>query len=288
MPLRKENSLYPTPKDLWASPIMAVFRHIAVATVTAVDPCAGTGYMIDTYFPGGLKYDIEPRGPGVVKCDMEKLDYGTLGNSLLVISNIPFNASCRPIRKLNYIAQFKNVKYIAVMIASKYHGYLRDSYDKKGDVFNEYFHPIHTEEVPANGFPNVKAQIVFQIYERRDYPRSEPKTIFKIRLGNHIKNKKFTVGWKIERPSKAFLRGQKGKKGRTPESPVTRVCGVEKSKPGMSVMYAFLRDENIDIMFAEETLHDIVRHSNKEFHHGAISYGPGHVIQAQIQMELML
>lgn len=145
---------------------------------TIIDPCAGSGYLIKNHFSDedikGYSFDMHPTSSNVTCCDMGDIDYSKFGKCV-VITNMPFNVSAKPIEKLNYIAAFSEVKYIAVVNAEKYEYYNTEVYDMKNEQpFNRRFHLIHSEIVEGIDFtPPVTISITFQIWERRDTLRSK-------------------------------------------------------------------------------------------------------------------
>ena len=295
---RKTKSQYFTKMETWKPLIDALKETIDISSMKVIDPCAGDGRMISKFFPDGEAFDIEPQtyiaGPGepkpiiVKKCDMMTIDYSQFEGLVAVVTNMPFNASDNPNEKLDHIMKQPNVCSIATINATKYEYYHKDSH--KGGAFglNPYFHLARCVEV-SNGYFSapVTAELSFQIWVRRDYPRVIPETIFKACLGSHISDEKFTFVYEVQSLSKAQL-SENGGKGRKVKLPYRRMKRIPKSTPGKTKFYMFLneRAKNMDIMTVEKILGQIIRHSNIKFHHGSQGFGPGHTIRTQVELKL--
>ena len=89
-----ENDKSANPKDFWATPEVAVLPLIQylLPGTSFIEPCAGDGALRDALvargFPCARAIDIEPRGPGIDKCDA--LDVDIVG-ATVVITNPPYS-----------------------------------------------------------------------------------------------------------------------------------------------------------------------------------------------------
>lgn len=146
----------------------SIFKeHFDPSRYQMVEPTAGTGSFFKLLPHGSLAYDIDPRWPGIQTANFLTVRIATY-RPIAVIGNPPFgkNASMA-VRIVNHAASQSQV--IAMILPRSF---------QKASVQNRIdrsFHLIREELVPEHAFLfrgkpyNVPA--VFQIWERRPYPR---------------------------------------------------------------------------------------------------------------------
>ncbi len=270
-------SQYYTPREIWEDNIPKLKNELALkfdlSKMRIVDPCAGDGSMISKYFPNGISFDIDPRHPRVKQANMNYLDYSQFGESVAVVSNIPFNANSYPIKKMNQMAKFDNVKVIAVINASKYEYYPYDSYSC--ERFHSYFHLKHSWPVDNRLFPgNVGMEITFQVWVRM--PTKRPKYEMLIIFG--LKGLIGEGEFRIRHMSKKFHKKGEG------ESPVQfayeeKDCNTSNTSVIFHKSLSHLSDnEKYNLLLS------IVKHTYKFFWHQQQKLGPGHLIKSAIEL----
>lgn len=279
-------SRFYTKLPTWLLPLATL--QVIVKTLNnmlIVDPFAGNGRMVDTFFPGGLKFDLEPKSSSVIKRNVYDLAMKIFGRDIAVISNMPWNAGCYPIRMLNHLAKNENVKVIAVILAAKYERYPRDSLDKSGVEFNRYFHLV--KSVPIDGETSfskdpegkddakVACPVSFQIWVRKEEKRPKITVRYVCKLPDHMAEKPSYI---IKAASKTFMDGYRC------ASPVMTPNTVKKGKP---ICYVAVRpadgwDVSPDRM--KKDLETLVCHATKKYNLGSQSIGPGFLIQAQLDL----
>ncbi len=270
MPKRSLSQYYTKP-ELWHKLIPEACDRLApeidLMKMTVVDPCAGNGYLVETFFPdNGFSFDLEPKHPRVKQADMNELDYGQFGESVAVVSNIPFNANSYPIKKMNQMAKFDNVKIIAVINASKYECYPRESH--YGEVFNEYFHLHHAFKVDNRFFTGGKigTEISFQIWIRMSTKRPVYEPLVRCELPDLMEGK---IEYYVKAPTKEFLKTGKGK------SP------VQKTKKKDNYCYTAVRFHpclsHVSDDKKKKLLHSIVEGVYRWYEHGRQGLSPGHL-----------
>lgn len=262
---RKALSQYYTKPEVWEI-IMSKFKD-KFAKFKVVDPCAGDGYMIKKYFPDGHAYDIDPLTQDVQIADMEKLDYSQFG-TCAVVSNIPFNSTDYPIRKLNYIGSFDNVKLIAVANLEKYEYHPVDSLPAKGPraTLNEMFHLVDSLFIPGDLFePAVKVSITFQIWERKSVPRPNLDHALGMNIGSIRGKCDLVIQW----PNKRYLLG--GEK-----SPVYLRSGFVRA-PGRSIVGVKLMNKEKSIHRVKKELSEHMLKLRATYDYGPQGFGPGHL-----------
>lgn len=134
-----------------------------------VEPSAGGGAFSDL-LPGCFAYDLHPGKRGIKKADYLTLSTDRFAKGrTLVIGNPPFG------RQSTLARQFiqKSAEYASVIAFVLPMSYKKQSFRKH---FPLHFHMVHQENLPPNAFlvegHAHTVPCVFQIWERRDYPRA--------------------------------------------------------------------------------------------------------------------
>lgn len=148
------------------------------------EPCAGSGQFIKGYLRAGIcesrikASDLDPKSSGITKRDflsdrfrMENFTNENGHKPLFILTNPPFGrASCLAIRFFNKLAP--HAEYIGFLIPKAWRKW---SVQNKLDV---RYHLVADVEMPRDAFHSPDGEkygdglaTIFQIWERRDYPR---------------------------------------------------------------------------------------------------------------------
>ncbi|WP_369115592.1 hypothetical protein AB4X16_05585 [Edwardsiella tarda] len=131
-----------------------------------IEPSAGCGNWLDFLPPEStIAYDIEPdnNDPRIIRQDFLT---ASLKPSSVVVGNPPFGFGCKlAIRFFNHAAEQAHA--ICFIVPR--------SFCKHYAVLNPYYHLRFTENLTEKQFGTVSVRCMFQIWERRDYPRIEPQ-----------------------------------------------------------------------------------------------------------------
>ncbi|WP_370553609.1 hypothetical protein [Edwardsiella tarda] len=129
-----------------------------------IEPSAGCGNFLNHMPPNTLAYDIEPDDNQIIRQDFLKT---TLPPNSIIVGNPPFGYAC-----LKAIQFFDHA---ATQSAHAICFILPRSFTKHISVLNPYYHLRFTENLTEKQFGTVSVRCMFQIWERRDYPRIEPQ-----------------------------------------------------------------------------------------------------------------
>mgnify|MGYP000007651423 CR=1 FL=1 len=136
-----------------------------------IEPSAGTGSFFKL-LPENTRIgiDLEPKFPGIEKMDFFDYEYCRSRNNeiVIIIGNPPFGrVSSLAINFFNHSTKFADI--IAFIIPRTFK---RTSIQNK---LNLNFHLHSSRDLPENGCftPNMNAKCCFQIWERKEVPRSK-------------------------------------------------------------------------------------------------------------------
>lgn len=285
---RVEHSQYYTKPDVWAHLVKVLKLFVSLVDTLIIDPCAGKGDMIDTHFPGGLKFDLYPKSPGVFAGNMDTYVYGqTCRLHEGIVTNPPFNAIDRPIEKMNRMAASDKTSFIAVILPTRYARYPVDSCGNKFVELNRYFHLVHQESVASDSFaPAVTIEVSFQIWVRKDHQRDPIETMFEVSQKRHAKYLlKSTPRWFVRNASKEYL-SNRGKCLKI-KSPIRHASADKDAGANWICVSLGERWSHLSKQQAEVYLKHVMLKAHKNFQHGAQGFGPGHLIQAQMDLGFM-
>lgn len=177
--------------------IGAVKRHVKMdENDLVIEPSAGNGSFMSGIKSLGSRcefYDIEPEGDGIVKKDFMEYAHDN-GSKTHAVGNPPFGRqSCLAIKFIKKSCEFcETVSFILPK------SFKKDSLKKH---FPLNFHLVTELDLPENSFTvngeEHDVPCVFQIWERRDEPRSVPEPL----TSSH-----FTFVKKNESPDASFRR----------------------------------------------------------------------------------
>ncbi len=161
-----------------------------------VEPSAGTGAFAKHLPLGSLAYDIDPKGPGIIKADFLQTSFPQNGQ-LIVIGNPPFGKNANmAVKFFNYAAQAAEV--IAFIVPLTF---------QKVSVQNRLhlnFHLIDELPLPDNAFlfegRSKHVPAIFQIWAKRSTRRQ------KLKLATSHPDFKFLTGKDGRKPQFAIQR----------------------------------------------------------------------------------
>ncbi len=262
-------SQYYTESALWDSLIgeiqQSLTEEFGDEKYQVIDPCAGDGYLIRTYFPGGKMFDVDPQHPDVIRADMTHLNYSKFGPNCAVVTNQPFNASCHPMRLINQALRHTNIRILIDILPEKYEQYPIDS-RAGGEELNKYFHLVKSVPIDNSQFFNhmsedgtglaskLTTKLSLQTWVRRDHYRIDPsdEMDFVAGLPSHLENPELVVvlpnnsfACEFEGKTKGLngckgrkgrkgCKGRKGRKGCKSKSPMSFNCGNDGLGSGRS------------------------------------------------------
>ncbi|WKS80411.1 H-NS histone family protein [Edwardsiella tarda] len=129
-----------------------------------IEPSAGCGNFLNHMPPNTLAYDIEPDDNQIISQDFLTT---TLPKDSIILGNPPFGYACsEAIRFFNHSAE--QLAHAICFIVPR-------SFTKHAAVLNPHYHLRYSEQLAETQFGNVSVRCMFQIWERRDYPRIEPQ-----------------------------------------------------------------------------------------------------------------
>lgn len=129
-----------------------------------IEPAAGSGNWIDFLPKNTIAYDIEPdnNDPRIIRQDFLT---SHIPKDSIIVGNPPFGYACsEAIKFFNHAAERQLAHAICFILPR--------SFSKHISVLNPYYHLRFTEPLAETQFGTVSVRCMFQIWERRDYPRS--------------------------------------------------------------------------------------------------------------------
>ena len=138
---------------------------------TFIEPSAGTGSFLRLLPPGTVGYDLDPKGPGIIKRDFFEVTFNP-DERIVVIGNPPFGKNAdKAAGFFNHAAQAAEIIAFVVPLT-----FQKVSIQNRLDL---NFHLIDELPLPANAFLfegcSKHVPTVFQIWARRSTPRKKLK-----------------------------------------------------------------------------------------------------------------
>lgn len=136
-----------------------------------IEPSAGTGSFLDSIPYRKLGIDIEPKTVGIIEQDF--LTWTPPDEDSILIGNPPFGRQSTLAK--SFIKKGNFAKVIAFILPRSF---MKPS---MFNVFDSYFHCIHSEDIPPNSFllNDIEYDVpcVFQIWKKQDTPRIIPQKV---------------------------------------------------------------------------------------------------------------
>ncbi|WP_370558417.1 hypothetical protein [Edwardsiella tarda] len=155
-----------TPQQLAARLTTLVLARYDPEQYQYIEPSAGCGNWLPYLPENTIAYDIEPdnNDPRIIRQDFLT---ASLKPSSVVVGNPPFGfAASMAVKFFNHGAE--QLAHAICFIVPR-------SFTKHAAVLNPYYHLRFTENLTEKQFGTVSVRCMFQIWERRDYPRIEPQ-----------------------------------------------------------------------------------------------------------------
>ncbi|WP_370550827.1 H-NS histone family protein [Edwardsiella tarda] len=151
-----------TPQQLAARLTTLVLSRYDPEQYQYIEPSAGCGNFRNHMPPNTLAYDIEPDDNQIIRQDFLTT---TLPKDSIILGNPPFGfAASMAVKFFNHAAE--QLAHAICFIVPR-------SFTKHDAVLNPHYHLRYSENLTETQFGNVSVRCMFQIWERRDYPRIE-------------------------------------------------------------------------------------------------------------------